>query len=135
MYATGIYKDERGRKVLDVDAYDAAIKFIGFQPNDVARVQQASQTAQKLISQVKVAEAAIADRWAKALAEGDADGVKAAREELRDWNRKNPETPIRIAPGQINKRVKAMRQDKSTRLEKTAPREIRNTVREELRPA
>jgi hypothetical protein len=135
MYATGIYKDERGRKVLDVDAYDAAIKFIGFQPNDVARVQQASQTAQKLISQVKVAEAAIADRWAKALAEGDADGVKAAREELRDWNRKNPETPMRIAPGQINKRVKAMRQDKATRLEKTAPREIRNTVREELRPA
>ena len=51
---------------------------------------------------------------------------------MLDWNTKNPEAPIRIAPAQVKKRVQTMSQDKATRIAKTAPPEIRDSVRREL---
>jgi hypothetical protein len=135
MYSTGIYKDDKGRKVIDVDAFDASMKALGFQPTDVSKVQEATGLQQKLIAQNKVAEAGFAERWAKAVAEGDQEALADVREAVRDFNEKNPATPIKINRSQIARRVKALREDKATRIQKTAPREIRETVRRELAPA
>ena len=132
MANTGMYRDAKGRKVIDTDGFDAAMKSIGFQPNVVARVQEATFQTQRMIGLAKITETEIADRWALGLFENDAGKVKAAREQLEDWNRTNPESPIRIGRPQINKRLKAMRMSKTERIEKTAPQEIRAQVRAEL---
>ena len=54
---------------------------------------------------------------------------------MADWNSRNPDSPIRINTAQLLKRIKAMREDKLTRIEKTAPKEIRGTVRREISEA
>lgn len=135
MAATGMYRDDRGRKVLDVDGYDTLMKGIGFQPRDVARVQDATGMVQSAIAQNKLAETEFADRWAKAVFDGDQAAVAEVRADIATWNERNPESPIRVTIMQINRRVRAMRQDKATRIAKTAPREIRASIKEELAAA
>lgn len=132
MASTGMYRDVRGRKVIDTDGIDAAFKAIGFQPNDVARVQRATGEVQEMVAQTKIREAEIADKWARGMFEKNPDLVQEARDELVRWNENNTTTPIRISSAQIVKRLQAMRQDKTTRLEKTAPKEVRAAVRKEL---
>lgn len=132
MATTGMYRDDKGRKVLDVDGYDALMKAIGFQPNDVAKVQQASAQVQQGIALNKMREGEIADQWAKALFERDLGKIAEAREAMQAWNKANPESPIHITAAQLRKRVESMRQSKAQRLAKTAPREIRASVRREL---
>jgi N12 class adenine-specific DNA methylase len=131
----GMYRDATGKKVIDTDGYDAFAKAIGFQPNDVARVQDATRQVQNMIGQNKMRESEIANQWAQGLFEKDAGKVQDARDALKRWNEDNPSAPIRIAMPQIIKRVKAMREDKATRMTKTAPKEIRATVRRELADA
>ena len=112
MATTGMYHDQAGRKVIDTDAYDAMAKAIGFQPNNVSRVQKATQDVQQMIGLNKMREGEIADKWAKAIYEQD-EGAKAdARQEMADWNSRNPDSPIRINTAQLLKRIKAMREDK-----------------------
>ena len=77
----------------------------------------------------------IADAWALGVFEKDQDKVKAARDALAQWNADNPESPIRIDFKQIAKQVRAMNEDKATRIAKTAPVEIRAAVRRELESA
>jgi hypothetical protein len=134
MYSTGQYKDDKGRKVIDVDGFDASMKALGFQPTGVAQVQEATGLQQQLIAGTKQAETRLADRWAKAVAENDQDALAKVREDLRAWNEKNADTPIRINRSQIASRVKALREDKASRIERTAPKEIRATVRRALEP-
>lgn len=133
MASTGMYRDKAGRKVIDVDGMDVAAKLIGFQPNDVARVQQGTRTVQAMVALNRLTEKEIADKWARAAFEKDEEGVAAARAELAEWNRTNPESPIRIQYAQIRRRLKAMNEDKATRIERTAPKEIRGAVRDELK--
>lgn len=132
MATTGVYTDTRGRKVIETDLADAAAKAIGFQPQSVALVQDATFTVQKMVSQNKMREAEIAEKWAQGIYEGNKAKIEEAREALRDWNRKNPKTPIRIELPQILKRVRAMRMSKEDRIAKTAPSEIRGAVQREL---
>jgi hypothetical protein len=129
MATTGVYKDDRGRKVIDVDGFDALSKGLGFQPTDVARVQEATGLQQRLIAGGKQAEARFADRWAKAVAEGDQDALAEVRKDIRQWNVDNPTSPVSINRSQINQRVKALREDKASRIARTAPAEIRSQVR------
>lgn len=132
MANTGMYRDDRGRKVLDVDGYDAMVKSIGFQPNDVARVQEGSFASQRMISVNRMTESEIAGEWALGMFEKDAAKVARARDRMEAWNRDNPESPIRINMSQVLKRVRAMREGKEERIAKTAPKEIRAEVRREL---
>jgi hypothetical protein len=131
----GMYRDQSGKKVIDTDASDAVAKAIGFQPNDVKKVQDATREVQRMIALNKMRETEIADEWAKGMFEKDPSKVQAAREDLAQWNADNPESQIRISFAQIIKRLKAMNQTKEERLIKTAPKEIRNTVRQELMAA
>ena len=131
----GMYRDARGRKVVETDQLDALSKAFGFQPNDVKRVQDATREVQQMISLNKIRETEIADQWAKALFERDKGGVQEARDALKRWNADNPESPIRISMQQINKRLANMRMSKEDRMAKTASKEIRATVRRELEAA
>jgi len=132
MANTGMYRDDRGRKVIDVDGYEALMKGIGFQPADVARVQQGASLVQQQVGLNKLRESEIADQWAIGIFENDPDQVRAAREALARWNADNPDSPIRIGMPQVLKRVRSMRQSKAERIEKSAPSEIRRRVRMEL---
>jgi hypothetical protein len=135
MASMGMYRDRSGKKVIDTDATDAVFKAIGFQPRDVAKVQNSVREQQGLIALNKMRETEIADKWARGIFEGDRDLVAEARDELMTWNTDNAESPIRIQTQQIIKRVQAMRMGRADRLEKTAPREIRASVRRELEAA
>lgn len=129
MAATGIYKDTRGYKVLDVDAYDALAKAIGFQPGAVATVQEGDRAAQLMVQRTRARESEIAAKWAKGFADND-DALKAeARAELQRWNEKNPETPIRIRIQDVLKRAQKMRQSRAERIASSAPREVREEAR------
>jgi hypothetical protein len=132
MLSMGMYRDTRGRKVIDTDTTDAVFKAIGFQPRDVAQVQEAAFEQTRQISVNKLRETEIADKWARGIFEKDADKVREAREELRQWNEDNPDSPIRVETSQLLRRVKQMRMSREDRVAATAPAEIRAAVRREL---
>jgi len=131
----GMYRDRSGKKVLDTDGYDAFSKALGFQPNDVKRVQDATSEVQRRVALNKMRESEIADAWAQGVFEKDDGKIRDARNALAQWNADNPSSPIRINFSQIAKRVRAMNEDKATRIAKTAPVEIRAAVRRELETA
>jgi hypothetical protein len=134
MAATGQYRDARGYKVLDVDAGDVVSKAIGFQPTAVARVQEADRETAAMVALVRMREQEIAAEWAKGIAEGKAsEAAIRAREKMAAWNEKNPEAPIRIKIGDVLKRARNMMLERSQRIEKTAPKEIRQEVGRRLR--
>jgi len=135
MASMGMYRDDKGRKVIDTDATDAVMKAIGFQPNDVAKVQQATMEVQKMIALNKLRESEIAAKLATGMFEKDWDKVKDAQQELRDWNAANPSSKIVITPQQIGRRLKDMRSSKDERIARTAPKEIRAEVKRELEAA
>lgn len=130
MYQTGVYKDYRGRKVVDVDGVDAFVKAIGFNPNEVAEVQRAKYRLQDSVNLARVVESDIAEKWARGLHERDPDAVRNAQQKLRDWNSKNPETPIRIKFSQVQRRVVEMTRTSADRLVRATPKEMRGMVRE-----
>ena len=135
MLQTGLYRDTRGRKVIDTETWEAAVKALGFQPNSVARVQDAAFQVQRSISLNKVVESELADLWARGIFEGDAGKIDRAKSRLRAWNESNPNSRIGINLAQLRRRVQAMREDRATRLASTAPQEIRGRVREALAEA
>jgi Holliday junction resolvase-like predicted endonuclease len=128
--ATGVYRDTRGRTVIESGPLDAPIKAIGFQPQPVAAEQRRLQSKQQTIALARVVESEIAGRWAEGIFEVDADKVQKAREQLATWNRKNPSTPIRIDMTQVLRRVRDMRATKAERLLRAAPRELRGALAE-----
>ena len=132
MLNTGMYRDQTGKKVIETETADALWKMAGFQPNDVAQVQQASRSVQQMIALNKLVESEIAGKMAQARFERSQDKMDAAREDLDAWNRNNPESRIQISASQINKRVQEMNRSKAQRMARTAPKEIRATVRSEL---
>lgn len=132
MATTGMYRDGRGKKVIETDGIDAFFKALGFQPNDVKQVQDNTFEIQRMVGLNKLRESEIADKWAAGLFERDESKVQKARDELSRWNEDNPESPIRINPFQIAQRVRAMNMSKSERIAKTAPKELRQQVRQAL---
>jgi hypothetical protein len=135
MATMGFYRDTRGRKVIDTNGWEALAKSMGFQPASVKQIQEATFTQQILISQNKIRETEIADKMARARIERKPELAQDAREELAEWNRKNPQSPISIDASQINRRVQQAMMEKARRLEKTAPKEIRDSVKRELERA
>jgi hypothetical protein len=132
MYQTGMYRDQKGRKVIDADGYDALVKAIGFQPSGVAQVQDASAAQQNLIGQNKLMRTELADSMANAVFERDLEKQQDVRNRMLAWNRANPQSPVTIDMAGVRRRVVAMRQSKSERVEKTAPKAIRGEVRAAL---
>ena len=133
MASSGFYKDMKGRRVIDVDGYDAAIKAIGFQPKRVASESRKVQDAQQTISLQRDVEDEIAGKWARGIIDRDPLAVRAAREQLIRWNQTNPGVRIIITPAQIQRRVQDAMRTRQQRFIKTAPPEIRAMIRQEIR--
>ena len=131
----GQYKDSRGRKVIDAGVLDGIVKAIGFQPNDVAKVQEATVATQGLVAQNRLAKQEFAADMAKAVYERDAEAQKAVRDAVREWNRKNPDSPMTIDMAGVRRRLMAMRQDKAARVAQAAPKAIRHEVQRQLKEA
>lgn len=132
MAQTGAYRDLKGRKVIDITTGDIVSKALGFQPNNVARVQEGTRLAQDLVGQTRLRQTELSAALAQAVYDKDAD-ARAKVLVLRDrWNAKNPESRITINMASVAKQVSAMRQDKATRLANSSPKGIRQQVKREL---
>ena len=128
----GMYRDQSGKKVIETDAMDAFVKALGFQPQDVKRIQDSTREVQRMVELNRLKESEIADKWASGIFEKDDGKVQDARDAIKQWNEDNPDTPIKIDMRQVYQRLKNMNMSKDQRIEKSAPKEIRSTVRREL---
>lgn len=132
MMETGMYRDTRGRKVIETGPVDAFSKAIGFQPSEVAGVQRGTRIVQQDIALQKKTAMEIADQKAQAIIEKDPELAAKAARQLAKWNADNPEMPISISPQQVLSRVKAALLTKEERMVKTAPPAMRARVFNEL---
>jgi len=132
MAATGHYTDTKGRKVVDVSTGDALIKGLGFQPNTVAEPRRVEFMLAQSAAMQRAMRSDIYELWAEGRAEKDEAKVEAARQLLRDWNAKNPDTPIRPNMASIMARVRALRLSSAERLVKATPKEMRGMLAAEL---
>lgn len=132
MAATGEYKDTKGYKVINTTLDEALSKAIGFQPKSVADVQESNSFVQRSTSFYRQQSNEIKAQWAKALHEKDAAGVQRARDRLDEWNRKNPDQPMQVRMPDIYKRAAQMDLDRAERLAASAPKAIRQQVRDAL---
>lgn len=132
MLATGMYRDTKGYKVLDTNTLEAAMKMIGFQPASVATIQEANMLSQKAKAFYNLKAQEIRSMWAAGVFEKDQGKVERARQAIVDWNRRNPDQPMVIRVPDIMRRVREMSLSKDERIAKTAPKAMRQQMREDL---
>ncbi|MEQ6549273.1 PLxRFG domain-containing protein, partial [Pseudomonas aeruginosa] len=132
MLATGMYRDTKGYKVLDTNVLEAAMKSIGFQPASVATIQGANMLNQKAKAFYNLKAQEIRSMWAAGIFEKDQGKVERARQAIADWNRRNPDQPMAIRVPDIMRRVREMSLSKDERIAKTAPKAMRQQMREDL---
>ncbi|WP_458763676.1 PLxRFG domain-containing protein [Cupriavidus basilensis] len=127
--------DYKGRKVTDVGLGDAIIKGVGFTPTKVSEDTRRRMPARQDISLVKKVQADIVDLWTRGLAEGDKDMQERAAAWFRDWNEKNPDSPIQITNKQLLGKVRQMATPSADRMLKAAPKGLRGRLAGELSTA
>ena len=130
MATSGIYKDTKGYKVIDTTLDEAIAKAIGFQPRSVAEVQESNSFVQRSKSFYVQTSSDIKAQWAQALFEKDEAALGRVRERLADWNRDNPEQPIVVKMPEVWKRVREMGKDRTQRIADTAPKALRQQMRD-----
>ncbi|MBB6559573.1 N12 class adenine-specific DNA methylase [Acidovorax soli] len=128
MAATGMYRDAKGYKVLDTNTLEAALKSIGFQPASVATVQEANGRNQQAKNFYNLQAQQIRAKWAAGVFENDQAMVSEARQDIADWNRRNPEQPMLITVPSVMSRVREMRKSKDQRIVDSAPRVMRSSL-------
>lgn len=131
MAETGMYRDDRGYKVLDTTMLEAAMKSIGFQPATVAQVQESNMLHQREKAFYSQTAADIRSRWAKGIFEKDPEQIAEARAMLARWNENNPDQRMSANLGAIMKRVKEMSKSKDQRIADTAPKAMRANMQRE----
>lgn len=131
MAARGMYRDDKGYKVLDTTPTEAAMKAIGFQPASVSKVQEANFINQQAKNFYSMQAQEIRALWARGIFEQNPDLVADARAQVEDWNRKNPDQRMVIAMPAVFKRVREMSKTKDQRIADTAPKAMRQALREE----
>ena len=132
MLATGSYRDAKGYKVLDTTALEALAKAAGFQPRSVAQVQEGNAFMMRSKSFYQHTSAEIKAQWARALFEKDEAALQRVRQRVADWNRHNPEQPITVRMPDIWRRVREMGKERSQRIADSAPRALRQQMRQAL---
>nr|WP_255594907.1 PLxRFG domain-containing protein [Acidovorax sp. sif1233] len=130
MATSGIYKDTKGYKVIDTTLDEAVAKAIGFQPRSVAEVQESNSFMQRSKSFYVQTSSDIKAQWAQALFNKDEAALERVRERLADWNRNNPEQPIVVKMPDVWKKVREMGKDRTQRIADTAPKALRQQMRE-----
>ena len=132
MADTGIYKDTRGNRVLDVDDADVLSKAIGFQPAKIGERSRLLQGVRDDIAIYSSMRQEFAERIARGVVDKDPAAVSEARADLIEWNRDNPEMPIQIKDADILKKVVAAKMTRDQRFIKLAPPAMRGTIAKEL---
>lgn len=135
MLETGYYRDRRNAVVVETTPADAAWKAVGLQPRGVAQQQRDSWTMQRRATLARTVEGEIAGEMAEAMFKRDREAFAAARQKLEDWNRRNPNTPIKIEERQIIQRLQSMQRTRQERLIRQAPPEMRRQLLEERTPS
>jgi hypothetical protein len=135
MAQMGFYRDAKGRKVIDTTLSEAILKGAGFQPRSVSQIQQATGEQQGLIAQNRLAWQEIRDLAVAGRVEKDEAKLAEARRRFGQWNRNNPDSPIRWNQESINSGVKEANKPKAERIADAAPKQIRGTVKRELEKA
>lgn len=130
MAATGMYRDQKGYKVIDTTLAEAAAKAIGFQPKSVSEVQESNSFMQRTKSFYTQTSSDIKAQWAQALFEKDDAALQRVRDRLADWNKNNPEQPIVVKIPDVMKRVHEMNKDRTARITDTSPKALRQQMRE-----
>ncbi|WP_212645737.1 PLxRFG domain-containing protein [Delftia sp. PE138] len=130
MAATGMYRDQKGYKVIDTTLAEATAKAIGFQPKSVAEVQEANSFMQRSKSFYTQTSSDIKAQWAQAVFEKDEAGLQRVRDRLADWNKNNPEQPIVVKIPDVAKRVREMNKERTDRIADTSPKALRQQMRE-----
>lgn len=128
MATKGYATDTKGRKVVETDGLDAALKSIGAQPTVVAQETRKTTPVYQDIALQKRIESSIVAQWAQAVAEGDNAAAAKQQQRLTEWNRVNPDTPIKITNDQIRNKARQLATEKDARLLKQAPREMRGRL-------
>lgn len=133
MAVTGMYRDDKGYKVLDTSTLEAALKSIGFQPESVAKVQEANWLNQRSKAYYNQRAQEIRALWAKGIFERDPDKIQEARDAIARWNAKNPEQRMIINMPSVMRRAREMAKRKDERIAATAPKAMRQQMLEEIR--
>lgn len=133
MGSTGMYRDDKGRKVIDTTPGEAVLKGLGFQPRNVKEVQDASYAVQRSKDQYAIAASEIRQKMANAIFMNDSDMKQAARDDIAAWNNNNPDQRMILNMPAVLTKVREMRKTKEQRMADTAPKAIRSQVREQLR--
>jgi len=128
MASTGTAKDSKGRKNMDVTLADAAIKAVGFNPTKIADASRSRAPGMQDAALQKQMESSIVDMWARGIATQDDALSKKAAQRLEDWNKRNPDTPVKINSDQIRSAARQYLTDQNTRILKSTPRELRGRV-------
>ncbi|CAG2132577.1 PLxRFG domain-containing protein [Cupriavidus numazuensis] len=125
--------DYKGRKVTDVGLGEAVVKGLGFTPTKVAEDTRRRMPAKQDIALVKKVQGDIMDLWVRGLAERDKGMQDKAAAWLKDWNEKNPESPIIISNKSLISQAKQMATPSADRMLKGAPKGLRGRMATELR--
>lgn len=133
MHITGLYRDTSGKKVMAIEPGDAFVKGLGFQPGTVGRRSRIERDVREMTNLHKHMEQDIASQLAAGIFERDEAKQKRARDRWNDWNAKNPDLPIVITREQLKGRVESMGSDRSERILRGTPREIRAAAAARLR--
>jgi len=129
MAASGMYKDQKGYKVLDTNPLEAGLKSVGFQPNSVARIQEANAVNQQQKSFYNLTASEIRSQWAQGIFDGDPSKVQEARARIADWNEKNPNLRMIVTIPSVMQKVNEMKKTKDERIAATAPKSMRAQMR------
>lgn len=132
IWTSGEYRDTRDRKIMEADEVDGLMKFVGFQPAEIARESRVVNDQTRRVQLVRNVESEIANKWAQGIRDKDQEKVSQARAELAAWNRNNPTDPINITTAQIVRRVRELGRSREDRMVRSAPRELRASVQEAL---
>ena len=128
MLQTGMYRDAKGRKVMNTDTTDAVMKGIGFQPAEIARESRKVSIGMQQIQLAKATQAEVVSAWGQGIFEQDQGKVEKAQQKMRDWNDKNPESRISVSRPAIVAQVRAMHMTRQDRFIKAAPKSMRATI-------
>jgi len=132
MATTGTAKDTKGRKNMDVTLADAVVKSVGFNPTKLAQASRARGPVMQDRALQKNVESDIVDMWARGIATKDEKLQQEAAKQLKEWNAKNPQTPVAINNEQVRQAARQYLIDQDARIIKSAPRELRGRAGLEL---
>ena len=135
MWNKGYYTDAKGNKVMDTTKGEAVAKFFGFQPESVASDSEATGLVQRMKDVRAINAEKFADMWARGIYEKDQQQVQEARDAIKAWNDKNPDTRIMPNIPAILRRVREMRKTRDQRMIDSSPKAMRAGIRRELAEA